>query len=346
VPFVRGSKPKYARFLPIVAIAVGVVVGSALAFGSQAESRNQQVETLGLRALGGGSDAVLTVEATEVVGTTDIHDFATVETWTVEVIAVDFFAEHLASQWQTPEKDLSVPNVQTSQRLEVAWVTPVPLRNIHNYDLDKPGVYTIGLTYNDPDRINGLRSPWTLNFVAEVNKNGVLLQGPDHLVGVWQDHLETLASLAGTQTGPDLLAAWAAEHDAIRGGGEPGPLLRSQIDYVDPDRHAWFYRLPSDERPLDPSLTPPEVLATLVETTLILDPGDSNPDDFIHIRSSTGVVYVASVGADVHPATVLSKPGDAWEVLISPTPKVGRDSTLVGHVESSAWQLATLPSTF
>jgi hypothetical protein len=138
------------------------------------------------------------------------------------------------------------------------------------------------------------------------------------------------------------MAAWAAEKWFYADSGERGPMTEAFIGERDPQPSALerWQALDPKVRVLDPELTPPEILDTLVEIPgLIRVPNAAaGSGRMIVIRTDLGVIHAAYLNPPGYPAHFLAPPDSTWEVLIADID--GADEVLVARITPEVWMTA------
>jgi hypothetical protein len=209
------------------------------------------------------------------------------------------------------------------------------------------GELLVGLGYTPPDKKSFPSSGWGLSFVAREADDGSLKILVPPRGDMWTERIAELHRGYGETLSPaELLANWIAEGDAERQGHEPGPITEAfaavwRAAFERPSRHEQWYALPPERRPLDIELTPPEVLDDLATVRLLIDIERSHQehDRFLVIKSDSGIVYAASLGAGNHPADVLTASGDQWRLVVTDDPVDGDDAT-VAVITADEWNEA------
>ena len=94
---------------------------------------------------------------------------------------------------------------------------------------------------------------------------------------------------------------------------------------------AWHESSP-EVRALDPELAPADVFRELEEWRVLLDlPADWDSDEYVEIRTPTGVADAASVRVGPHPTSVLARPSEPWLIYLTANPGNG-EGKLIGTI--------------
>ncbi|NND01687.1 MAG: hypothetical protein HKN91_02775 [Acidimicrobiia bacterium] len=324
----------------LLTLAVGVL-GLGLAAGSLFGSRVSTTD-LGLDASNelavamGGADLLIVADPPKSSSYTD-HELVRSYVWTVTVREVLFEASELSGQWQSPDKPLLPVQVEPGDDLEVMDNTRPGVESRFALTDEDSDRIVLALTYIDPDRSHGRSSPWSIAVVAAVAEDGSLAF-LHRVVGDQQSiDFKAVHRVVDGPPGVALLTDWAVERDEMRRGGRAGPISHALAQvFAGPDATSEWLAIDSYERPLDPDLTPPAVLRELEEVRVIvsLAPAVEAADGFLVVRSESGVMHAARLGAGNHPASFLAKPGERWDIYLTSDLSNRAANRLAGHI---AW---------
>jgi hypothetical protein len=188
------------------------------------------------------------------------------------------------------------------------------------------------LEYHDPSVYTDYETPWSV--VAGFDTTTGRFRGDYWSIELLNAQLDEFPL---TRADPlSTLLAWMAEKDAMRGGARPGEIEQAFQGFlagtqVAPEK-AWVdtdVRL----RSLDPESAPPEVLSELTPTTVFIDMPNLDEDLVIELRTPIGVAHRAAVSVGSHAATVFTRPGDSWDVVLARSGEL--EGTLIGSVTSN-----------
>lgn len=236
----------------------------------------------------------------------------------------------------TPDVRIRAHEVVTDHEITMPQLTA---------DVDSGGSYVLLLQYVDRRLFPEHPTDWILMFAATPGPLGKVIvphtNGPQ-----WTSELQRLAKLRpdlATQDVSQVMSDWLQDVDGERSGvtAQPGTILASVRDAEQPplNTDAAWYASSSDVRPLDPELTPDDVLADLRSVTVLIDiEGTITDRTYLVIRNEMGVSHVAELSAGSHPATLLAPEGAAWTIEL--TGEDGAAAVKVGEVASSEWGLS------
>ena len=181
------------------------------------------------------------------------------------------------------------------------------------------------------------------DLAAEQDYDGYLLRLVAALEGTEVDAPTTLPE--GVSRELEVAVAFAKEQTEINyyvaygGDTERGPMLTAYLAaeeaaHDDAAAAAWW-AMPVEKRPLDPELTPPEVLAGLVQVQILVRVDEAARLEGVVsvIRTPLGVSHAAELSVGSFSASILVPPGEPWEIVISRDPYMG-EGTVVGTVDA------------
>lgn len=316
-------------FAVSAAVVLGVVAGIALASRSSPEHESTGVPQ-SLSSEIAGSDLLVRGANVEALAAAEF-DFGVVDSWAIDVIEVIHTGQVAATQWQEPEVEYVIPAVTPGENLVVGAMRASDDTQAHQFDEVGSNV-VVGATYFPPHRRNWDESGWFVSFVATVGADGTVTFHHSASENLWRSQLTDLRDVYNSSMSDiDLLVAWIAEEDAIRQGAAGGPISTAFASLGSRDPWADWYNLPPEERPLDPELTPPDVLASLTTVNLLVDIETApEPDErFFVVKADSGIVHSAVLTAGNHAVEVLTAPGDSWRVVATDNPVRGQDELLV-----------------
>ncbi|HEX9994830.1 MAG TPA: hypothetical protein VGB14_18025 [Acidimicrobiales bacterium] len=198
-----------------------------------------------------------------------------------------------------------------------------------------PVLVTLAWFADRPD----YRTPWGVVVAFTVDPDGAVhALGPS---GATID--EQLGRIADGGATVDTVVDWVGEADARRADpSAPAPLHAAYGSAASaPEARAAgddWYQLPATVRPLDPELTPPEVLDGLDLRAVLIDVADPGRFDgeLLVIRTPLGVADVSELAAGTHPTSVLVPPTGRWDVVV--TDEDGGAETPIGTVPPTVWR--------
>jgi hypothetical protein len=282
------------------------------------------------------TDLLVEVDEIRSLGTEEF-DFGAVESWSMRVVDV----LHAAEVGSKEQESDTPPSIGPGDEFVVGSARPgIRDPQVHEFG-EVSGRAIISARYVPPHLIRGHKSVWVINYLATVDAQGGwtfhnLISG-----GVWRIQLSELSDRFPALSDSELIRAWTMEADAERRGEEAGPITLALRDLSQRDLYSDWFGLPEDERPLDPELTPPEILSALksVEILVDIESAPQDEDRFLVIKTDSGIVHAVSLAAGNHALEVLAQLGDDWRVVVTDKPVRGSD-VLVAGITASEWESA------
>lgn len=330
--------------LAVAGLAVGAIVG--LASGPVHEERASDLRSVTLSGVLDASDALVIVDGVKKLDSVVSESGAEYQVFEVSV-------QDVLYQVKTPNQgiDMEYPappaialgilRVYEPLGSEVSRQGSPPASEMAAADVDSSHMAVLFLGYWAPEVYLDWPATWGVVSIAMLQPDGAIGFVGDREGRLASDLTVAGAGTAATLQGTEQLTAWLVEKDVIRGGGPEGPMQAAfNAAQPDPGRDAWFSMDPS-ARPLDPELTPPEVLATLVETPIMIfvSNGANAGGRYLAILTDSGVAHVAELSGGSHPATVFTNPGEQWRVVVTDRPDQlgrGRELATVAGLERAA----------
>lgn len=270
------------------------------------------------------------------------------EAWALTIADVIFVSDVPQSAWHYPDEEaVALPKLVPGMEIAALESLGTAAANRQSVvaDLNESAArgrisvdrYIVGLTWWDAARFPDRPAEWSVSFIGRIDKTAVAFAGRDS--SLWKsdmDGVRNSGAIVSESSDVDLLVAWLTEVVESRATGSEGPIESAHYAALaSPSfRQRWDATDPKD-RPLDPELTPPDVLSELREMPLFVHVEESarRSDRYVIVRTASGVAHVAHLSGGTHPAPTFTAPGDAWEVWIA--------SDAAG---SDAWRIATIPS--
>lgn len=185
--------------------------------------------------------------------------------------------------------------------------------------------------------------PWFgINAVAVVAEDGSLTFLHRRFGERLNDDLVRARAVTDWQgTDSELMAAWAAEKWFYADSGDRGPITEAFIgETTQPSFLERWQAMDPKVRMLDPELTPPEILETLVAVPGLIQVPEAAAGSgrMIVIRTDLGVIHASYLNPPGYPAHFLAPPDSTWEILIADID--GTDEVLVARITPEVWMTA------
>jgi hypothetical protein len=248
------------------------------------------------------SDAVVESAGLRLVGD-DKDAYGPVKAYEADVVAVHYQDDRYGSP--------IVPGESVRVSIPADWESAKP-------DLTTDDHIGLVLAYREP--FDGeLATEWRLETVFDPRTGRFVAAGS--WIEAWNDRLGAFLPDARLED----LAAWAREADEIAAGRATGPYAEAWEAYqqrlLDERGVSWIATDPR-MRSLDPTQMPEKRVKDVVGVEAIIEIPDSvaseaeSDDIVVVVRSEYGVVHAAALLVGTHQATLWSRPGDDWEVVV------------------------------
>lgn len=172
-----------------------------------------------------------------------------------------------------------------------------------------------------------LRAEWGVQL-AILDRDGLIsVLGEDS--DARQEELSQMAELTGLG-GTDLLVEWVAQNERVRSGRASVATLDEHYRALRDQSSTTWYDLPRAVRPLDPALTPAEVLAGLstFPALIVIDESIALHEGQLAIANDEGIAYVTELSVGTHQASLLGPRRATWTVAVSGSGVVGEQTEL------------------
>jgi hypothetical protein len=285
-------------------------------------------DSTSLNAVAGGALVAIVSDSTELG--VETGDFAATRLWEGTIEELLFVVDWEAAPHADPDRGLDLPPLQVGDRLMLGEHRSLYTDDDFDFDLPEGRLLVSAFWFGGSFGINAIAAvddDGSLTFLhrrfAE-KLNGDLVRARE--VTDWQG------------TDAELMAAWAAEQWLYADSGDRGPITQAFIgETVQPSLLERWLALDPKLRMLDPELTPPEILETLVAIPGLVQVPEvaTGSGRMIVIRTDLGVIHASHLIPPGYPAHFLAPPDSTWEVVI--TDIDGTNEVLVARITPEVW---------
>jgi hypothetical protein len=313
-----------------LAIALVAVVGFVVGIATRSLPRAERMDAVApptLVSVSRSTDALVIASDATLIRVTHSKSGATYQVADLTVTAI--LTETSSSSQSQLDADYPSPPtilVGTLRVYEPLGVAPDSAR-ITDSSLATlsrtPTPTAVLLGYWDPGWYPDWPAAWSVVTSATVKDGGLTF---DAVSRYWGDDVGKGIAADLDAANPaglapvDALSEWLREGFVVRGGGGPGVMqLALDASRPTPDAQADWWATTPESRPLDVEATPPEVVASLVESQVmvLIDPELVRDDLYMAILTPHGVAHIAHLSGGSHPADVLSDPADDWTIVLT-----------------------------
>jgi hypothetical protein len=292
-------------------------------------------DSTSLNAVAGGALVAVVSDATEIEVVSGDHSL-----WEATIEELLFVVDWEAAPNANPARELDLPPLRVGDRVRLREDLG-PGADEFDFALPKGRVLVSGSwwsAFHQPGE-----APWFgINAIATVAEDGSLTFLHRRFAErLNEDLVRARAETDWPDTDAELMAAWAAEKWFYADTNSRGPITEAFLgERTQPSFLERWQALDPKVRMLDPELTPPEILETLVAIPVLIQVPEAAAGSgrMIVIRTDLGVIHASYLNPPGYPAHFLAPPDSTWEILIADID--GADEVLVARITPDVWMTA------